>query len=420
MEEIEKRLKEAVDFVVSFFRSLTYFIFPWLIIRKIKSDTVVFPPLAFLAILSFFGLKFWTYFFVRGIVAARNSQLEASTIASLTEGKHPAINDFISIPGFEEIFGLTVPYILLVVILAKTVNYIARKNQVISDEPIDLGAVIYYFCGFLVLLFPIIFILRATLPDKPWLNLIFICLEFLAIPLYLFFMFWNAISHDTSLFKRFRFSFILSILVPVLTVFFMYSSLFLTSRVKAFENGDFSAAHIAEYQKHEIFQVRVADRVQLMNGTIWKVLIRTSREDMPQYKLYNYNLDGIIASAKRDSLSGQIYLDTLYTILSAGNDIDDLRNNGFFNNFNEDINDEIIIGPQTQEIFVLTNHGSDSSLYKKTYVQMNLLRLDRIEPQQETMAVYAEQKHPDQLPLWYRLFITGAKKTAVKEQLEND
>lgn len=384
--EIEKKISEAIDFIFLFFRSLGYFIFPWRIVDKIKSPTEVFPPLAFLAILSFFGLKLWTYFFLVIEVGHENNSLISSTDATLTSSKELTIGEFISIPGFEEIFSLTIPYIFLVIILSKLMRKFVKRGKIITET--DLGDIIIYFCGFLVILFPVIFLLHEVLwfsDDTRDLKILLL----LAIPPYLFLMFRSAISSAIK-WKAVRVSAILSLLIPLLTLSFIFGSIYISTHVSAFENGDLAPANVNNYLKKELFETKLVSRKNAQDFIYWKILVRVTDEKAGEYTPCFHDLSGKVYGVTRFDKDSVIRQDlcnleevSFEMIIDSTLDSTVVVKKDMFNGNR--------ICYETKLLYAKTTCVVDRNKYDELYVQLNVINAESVSPEKIVIGLWSNR-----------------------------
>lgn len=389
MLEIEKKLSEAINLVFLFFKTLFYFAFPLWIVKRMKGEQAVFPPLAFLSILSFFGLKLWAYFFLYVNIGTENAELQLNTDATLAKGKELMLDDFITIPDFDEIVGLTIPYILLVAALVLVIKRATSRIKINQD--LDLGSIATYFCGFLVVLVPIVLLISNAVTRNISTLGTFLIL-FVAVTPYLFLMLAGAISKNLNRMLRLRVIATLSLLLPVLTVTFMLGSLYLSTHVSAFENEDLSPENADIYRHKVLFEASISDPNYLNQKDGWEIALnvcdRASMEYIldlknPHGKIYGVRCSENVATCKYDLCTLQ---QITLPVNDAQNDVEKVSQN-----FRNVVN-RVKIGTEPQNIFVKTSQIKDTSHFNAIYLELDALQEKSLVPEKVIIELFNEEE----------------------------
>ncbi|MBI3134495.1 MAG: hypothetical protein HYZ14_07430 [Bacteroidetes bacterium] len=273
--DIEKKIKGTVEFILTLFTSAFYFLFPFFLVRTLKkSADKITPPYTFLAILAFFGLKLWSFVFLKHLVNDSTEIPGHSIKVTQTTAETLNVLDFIGIPSWEEIIMLTIPYMIMTIALAKLCAWVTKRLDISFGIPPDQS--IIYFSGFLILVFPLMLIVADQKWEIPLL---------LSLPLYLFMVFQHSMTDKIS-FRFISFMSGYAVIVPAAIISFMYLTLWTGTTVFSKDESVFSETYINRYKSADLFNVKLMDLYPEKETFKWKVLLKSNDTEHHSYQVH--------------------------------------------------------------------------------------------------------------------------------------
>jgi hypothetical protein len=219
MEEVEKKIEGLIEFIFVFIKTIVLFFIPGLLIKQLRKDKPgVTRPYIMLGIFAFFGTRLWLFLSMIIAVAFFNG-CDRDGPATMTVPDEPSVLDFLNLPSLEDLFFVSIPYMLIVIISVK--GYAAVFNFFKLSFQVSIESVLLYVLTFFTLMAPVLTIC-AVLVDQWWLYVLISLLVFL----YTGFMLNRSLSRPVkSALKSYIVTSFAAVVIPLMGAYVIYFTL---------------------------------------------------------------------------------------------------------------------------------------------------------------------------------------------------
>jgi hypothetical protein len=171
----------------------------------------------------------------------------------------------------------------------------------------------------------------------------------------------------------------------------VFGSIYLSTHVRAFENGDLKASNANQYLQTELFEATVINRSQLdKNNLYWKALLRTTDVNAGEFIPCYHNLEGVIYGVRRyngDSTTRH----NLCFIKELQTSTLHARSENYLDSSYQERNG-VSFSNETCIVYALTSSLMDSGYFSDLYAKMNVLQAQSVSTESVVIKLWSSKE----------------------------